>query len=238
MLAAVPAAAGCRLALAIGLDVSRSVDRREDGLQIEGLADALLAPAVQRAFMAGPEPVALAVYEWSGAGDQRLILPWTTITDASALDLAARTILADPRTTRRNRTAIGSSMGWGFELLTQSSGCAAHTLDLTGDGFSNEGPLPARVTAPAGLPALTVNALVIAPLSGVGEDPRLDQLQRYFEDQVIRGTGAFVERAVGFEDFREAMERKLLRELGFGAFSRALPPGGLRLARLARDGMR
>ena len=42
------AAAECRLALSLGLDVSSSVDAREYRLQTEGLAAALIAPEVRR----------------------------------------------------------------------------------------------------------------------------------------------------------------------------------------------
>ena len=55
----------CRLALVLALDVSSSVDRSEDRFQREGLARALMAPEVVRAFLAGA-PVALYVFEWSG----------------------------------------------------------------------------------------------------------------------------------------------------------------------------
>ena len=55
----------CRLALVLALDVSASVDSHEDRLQREGLARALVAPEVVRAFLAGA-PVALYVFEWSG----------------------------------------------------------------------------------------------------------------------------------------------------------------------------
>ena len=48
----------------------------------------------------------------------------------------------------------------------------------------------------------------------------------YFKAEVIRGPGAFVEAAVGFDDFEEAMIRKLLRETR-----------GLSLGQLADEGV-
>ena len=54
----------CRLALVLALDVSSSVDAIEDRLQRDGLARALLAPEVVRAFVTG-EPVALFAFEGS-----------------------------------------------------------------------------------------------------------------------------------------------------------------------------
>ena len=51
----------------------------------------------------------------------------------------------------------------------------------------------------------------------------------YYRREVVRGPGAFVEVAQGFEDYTRAMRRKLLRELTsqmMGA-ARALPaPAG------------
>ncbi|MEM9846126.1 MAG: DUF1194 domain-containing protein, partial [Pseudomonadota bacterium] len=51
---AAAAQAGCRQALALGLDVSGSVDTREYRLQTDGLAEALRDPEVQSAFLALP----------------------------------------------------------------------------------------------------------------------------------------------------------------------------------------
>ena len=93
LLAAAPAAAqDCRLALALAIDVSSSVDAQEDALQRNGLAAALLAPEVQSAFFAAPQPVALAVYEWSGRFNQALVVDWQEIDSPLALAAVAATI--------------------------------------------------------------------------------------------------------------------------------------------------
>ena len=91
------AAQACRLALALALDVSSSVDSREDGLQRQGLAAALLSDRVRRAVLDDPaNPVALAVFEWSGRDQQQLILDWTVLRSDTALRSAAG-ILRDSR---------------------------------------------------------------------------------------------------------------------------------------------
>ena len=65
--APVPALADCRLALALALDVSSSVNAAEDRLQREGLAAALTSDEVVEAALALPgQEVTLAVFEWSG----------------------------------------------------------------------------------------------------------------------------------------------------------------------------
>jgi len=68
------AAAPCRLALAMALDVSGSVDQKEYRLQLDGLAKALTDPDVSAAFLGMPgAPVAHAVYEWSASSYQRVV---------------------------------------------------------------------------------------------------------------------------------------------------------------------
>ena len=82
--------AECRQALALGMDVSGSVDAGEYRLQTDGLAAALLAPDVQAAFLAVPEaPVRLMIYEWSGVQDQRVLLDWAEIDSVARLAEAA-----------------------------------------------------------------------------------------------------------------------------------------------------
>ncbi|MGA9432657.1 MAG: DUF1194 domain-containing protein, partial [Roseobacter sp.] len=79
--------AECRQALALGLDVSGSVDLREYRLQLDGLVTALNDPDVVNKLFAMPiAPVSLMVYEWSGPEDQVILVPWTQITDRDALN--------------------------------------------------------------------------------------------------------------------------------------------------------
>jgi hypothetical protein len=42
---------------------------------------------------------------------------------------------------------------------------------------------------------------------------QVEALSAYLQGHVIRGPGAFVQRARGFGDFERAMQRKLLREM-------------------------
>ena len=219
-LIAVPAAAQevCRQALALGLNVSGSVDAREYRLQMGGLADALGSAAVRAALLERVEtPVELLVYEWSGPQDQQLLLPWTRITNAHALD----TVIAQLNTVERRveatpGTALGVSMMRGAQYLAQRNHCWRQTLDISGDGKSNLGPRPRSVKPRLAATGITINALVIGADDPAGGDLRqgeIGELSAYFSAEVILGQDAFVEVALGFEGYAEAMERKLLREL-------------------------
>lgn len=210
-----PLMADCRQALALGLDVSGSVDAREYALQINGLAGALSDPDVREVLLGQPEaPVSLAVYEWSGPGNQAIVLPWTSITNAAQLDAAIVRIQRAQRQEGALTTAIGSALETGFALLNQRSDCLTLTLDISGDGPSNTGPRPQDVSH-SGARQITVNGLVIATsdTNGDGRLAEIKELSSYYRAYVIRGFGAFVETALGFEDYETAMKRKLLREL-------------------------
>ena len=135
LLVAGPAAAECRQALALGVDVSGSVDSGEYDLQMGGLASALESEEVAALLLVAPElPVHLAVFEWSGPGGQRLILGWTAIDGPDALAEVAVALRGTVRVPLHPSTAIGEAMLFGARLLAQRPECPRWTLDLSGDG--------------------------------------------------------------------------------------------------------
>lgn len=211
----------CRLALLLALDISVSVDATEDALQRQGLAAALVAPEVERAFFSSPMPVALAAYEWSGRNTQHVILPWQMIeTRADLLDVARR-IGRSTRSDAGSATAMGHALGYGATLMRQAPPCLFQTIDLSGDGSNNDGYGPQIAYRHFPFENVTVNGLVINAADFEGEL----FLIPFFENNVLHGPGAFLEIAQGFEDFERAMRRKLERELTslqIGALERAV----------------
>lgn len=206
--------ADCRQALAIGLDVSGSVDGAEYRLQLDGLAGALQDTEVRAALMAMPSaPVALAVYEWSGPEDQHLIVDWTLLRNQQILDNVTARLTTTNRTKATPSTAIGSSMLYGAALLMQQPACWTRTLDLSGDGVSNSGPRPRDVKSHHLLTQVTINALVIGAGKVTTEGSELKKLTDYYESEVINGPASFAEHAAGFDKFQATMVQKLLREL-------------------------
>lgn len=209
--------AQCRQALALGLDVSGSVDSREYRLQLNGLAVALEAGAVRKALLSTPEvPVRLAVYEWSGADHQRLLLDWTAIRSAADLDAISDRLRRTSRAQAPPGTALGAALNFGAALLERQQACWVRTLDISGDGKDNQGTHPRDVRPALAAAGLTVNALVIgadAPASGDMRQVEIAELSSYFRAWVISGPDAFVETALGYESYADAMTRKLIREL-------------------------
>jgi len=214
--------AACRQALALGMDVSGSVDSQEYRLQLDGLAAALLHPEVRDAFLSMPgAPVRLAAYEWSGPEDQTLLIEWRDIHDIRDLAAVADTLRSTQRTPAEQSTALGDAMLYGAELLDQQSACWRRTLDISGDGKSNTGPDPQDISDTL-LSDITLNALVVGADNLAYGDTRhaeIAELSSYFNAFVIHGMDSFVEVALGFEDFEAAMVRKLKRELSSFALS-------------------
>ncbi|MCX7888793.1 MAG: DUF1194 domain-containing protein [Rhodobacteraceae bacterium] len=207
------AAAECRLALALGMDVSRSVSRQDYAIQTGGLIDALTDREIRDAFLGPADFVALAVYEWSGEGYQVVTLPWAEIRSAADLEAALATLRANLRLSDAYPTALGAGLAFGRQMLEARTDCAFRTLDISGDGRSNSGPPPGAVYERGGWGDITVNGLAI--------EQHEEGLTAYYRREVLRGPGAFVETARRHEDFPAAFRRKLLRELTQAVVGRA-----------------
>lgn len=213
-LTAATGAAACRLALLLAVDVSSSVDQYEDALQRQGLAAALIAPDVQTAFFGLADPVAIAVYEWSGRYNQEILLDWTVIDSPDVLLQASQKISQSRRSHNEFPTAMGFALGFGAEMLQRAPKCALRTIDMAGDGQNNDGFGPDLAYAEFPFEGVVVNGLVVNAADFEAET----ELIEFYKTEVIRGPGAFLEIAQGFEDYESAMRRKLERELSVPVF--------------------
>ncbi len=217
LLLAAPAGAACRLALALGLDVSNSVDDLDYGLQHAGLLAALRDPVIQAAILEPDDHVALAVYEWSGRRHQEVVLGWTEIRTAGDLEAVLAVLSAHQRLGYGMPTAIGYALEFGREMFEAAPPCEARTLDVSGDGRNNDGMAPADAYRREDFGDILVNGLAIG-----GHET---DIVIYYRREVLRGRGAFVEIAKTHADFPRAIRRKLERELTQHVMG-ALPAAG------------
>jgi hypothetical protein len=200
------AQSACRLALVLALDVSSSVDAEEYALQRTGLAAALDAEEVRHAILTGAGGyVALSVYEWSGFNQHKLQLDWLALTSPAAIDRAVATLAGMERSHDNFPTSIGPAIGYGATLLKRAPRCERRVIDVSGDGVNNYRYGPREAYRHFPLNDVTVNGLVI-----LGDDPGV---LSYYGAEVLHGAGAFMVVAKGFDEFREAMTRKLYREI-------------------------
>ena len=218
-----PAEAACRLALLLALDVSSSVDADEYALQRDGLAAALRAPEITGALLA-PDlpPVALAIYEWSGRRQSAVVVGWTLLLSAQDIESVAARLQSTPRSQSRFPTAMGYALGFGATLMQDAPACDRQVIDVSGDGITNDGFRPQLAYKHFPFDTITVNGLAV-----LGADA---QVLTYYQDEVRHGPGAFVETSPGYAGFKDAMTRKLFREINdmvVGGLPTApdLPPG-------------
>lgn len=205
----------CHTALVLGLDASRSVDARESRLQREGLAQALVSPEIIDAIAPYPGLGVLALaYEWSNPTDQLVLAPWTVLDGPEAIAAFAAQIVEGPEISRRWKTGIGPAMAFAAEAFTVAPvNCHRRVVDISGDGPGNAGVAPEILRAAGAFDGLTINGLVIRhPENDSAQPPNKDPLP-YYQRNVIHGPGAFIVETRSYDDYPEAIRRKLLREL-------------------------
>ena len=195
-------AVACDLALVLAVDVSGSVDPQEYRIQMDGLAAALRDGIVAEALL--DQNTMVTLVQWTGSSRQRQTLPWTALTSFPAIAAFASAVETDARIWRNYSTAIGEALEISGRLFADVPHCLRRVIDVSGDGRSNEGAEPRMQHAVLQRDRITVNALAIET-----DD---DDLTAYFFENLITGEGAFVETAMGFEDYPAAILRKLQRE--------------------------
>lgn len=198
---------GCALALILAVDVSGSIDPDEYDLQMSGLADAFRSEDIVHAIeMSGSGGLYVTVLHWSGNGQQFQIVPWTRLTSRASVLAFATEIDRRPRAYHHYATAIGEALGFANSLFLQVPAlCRRRVIDVSGDGRSNEGWSPNLIRDAVVSGGVTINGLAI-----LANDP---ELKSYYKQKIIGGNGAFVMSADRFEDYPNAIRRKLLREI-------------------------
>jgi hypothetical protein len=206
------------LLLVLAADVSRSIDDREFELQRKGYAAALNDPRVLSAIVGGHHHAIAATFvEWSGAGDQNIVVDWTVIRDEEGAGGMAATILSAPRSFL-GRTSISAAIDYAMERLAAAPAQAEkHIIDISGDGTSNSGRGVTEARDDALAKGVTINGLAIIntnanPGYAFHTQPP-GGLPKYYEDNVIGGPGAFLLVVENFDTFADAITRKLMTEI-------------------------
>ena len=195
----------CDIALVLAVDVSGSVDPEEYSIQMNGLAAALDDRSVAEALVRAEARV--MVMQWTGTGRQSISIPWRSLSSYEAAAALSQDIVVIPRVWRSFSTAIGEALEVALIAFEdpQVADCARHVIDVSGDGFSNEGILPEHVRNAAMARDVTINALAI--------EESEQGLADYFRQFVITGPNAFAVTAATFEAYPERIRQKLLREV-------------------------
>jgi hypothetical protein len=181
--------------------------------------DAIRANPLQR--------IAVSMIEWSGVGNQDIVVCWTLIHDEASAVAFAEAILKPARSAGR-RTSISGGIDFSMGMFERSPFQGMRrVIDVSGDGVNNSGRPAAEARDDAVKAGVTINGLAIlndrpnpggfggyGGYGGYGYGAESNApLDEYFADKVIGGLGAFLITTKDFQDFERAVIQKLVREI-------------------------
>ncbi len=195
------------LQLVLAVDASGSVDQYRFELQKRGYAAAFRHPTVLGAIRSGPnQAIAATMVQWTGPTLHRLVVEWSRIGDEQTASRFAAAIEAAPRQLFGGGTSISGAIDYASTLFAGSSFHARRrVIDVSGDGSNNRGRPADAARDDAVAAGIGINGLPILAL-----EPDLD---RYYQENVIGGPGAFVIAARSYEAFADAILKKLITEI-------------------------
>ncbi|WP_037547421.1 DUF1194 domain-containing protein [Stappia stellulata] len=203
------------VALVLAVDVSRSMSHEEMRIQRRGYADAISSPQVLRAISQGPHGrIAVTLFEWAADYHAREIVAWTVIETRADAQAIAATLLSQHSRGER-RTSISGGIDHAVRLLEAVPFLAdRRVIDVSGDGPNNQG-LPVTMARDAAVrKGITINGLPLMTEGGYGSQFNIPDLDEYYRRCVIGGPGAFMIPVNDWDQFAEAVRRKLVLEIG------------------------
>lgn len=198
------------VALVLAIDGSGSIDTDDFELQRRGYYLALTDPPVQAAFeTAGVVDIA-AVF-WADAASVPQVIPFHRVTGPEDARQFAERLVSMERTVTGS-TDIWTGLQVAIDMLDGPDTCAERlVIDVSGNGRSS---VNARRGVKSSLMAERKRAMdlgiVINALAITDED---EGLADYYEQRLATGTSSFVMRVSGFDTFRHAIARKIIREV-------------------------
>jgi len=201
-----PAADTVDVELILAVDVSLSMSPDELEIQRHGYAAALTDDKVIDAIKDGTNGrIAVSYFEWAGSTSHHVIVPWTIIANrADAERVAARLSAMPPNSARR--TSIASALEFATDLFAESPYRGLkRVIDVSGDGSNNRGRDVREARDEAVRAGVIINGLPIVSLEY--------DLDKYYFNNVIGGPGSFIVPADSYDNFAQAVLRKLILEI-------------------------
>ncbi len=209
------------VALVLAGDASGSMDQQEREMQRQGFAATFRHPDMLSIIVSGAYgKVAVTYVEWAGPAEQWVTVPWAIISDRASAEAFAAALTAAPEV---EGTHTSVSMGLLFAAAQfRSSPVTAlrQTIDISGNGPNSAGPPVATARDFVLAMGITINGLTFTagsvadagPYGYLTERDDLD-LDRYYEDCVIGGAGAFAMHAGEVGDLIAVIRRKVALEI-------------------------
>ena len=196
-------------ALIVSVDVSSSVDEKRYKLQMEGIAAALEDQNVINAVLGGPNGrILFSMVTW--ADHQKLVVPWTVISNPEQAKALASTVRTLPRQSGEF-TCFARMLRYVADKVIARIPTKASkiVIDVSGDGPDNcnSGDLMGTVKKDLVETPSTINGLPILE----GNDAAT--IEDWYRENVIGGNGAFLVPAKGYDDFARAFRQKFVVEV-------------------------
>lgn len=199
------------LALVLAVDVSGSVSGQEYDLQIGGIARAFRQPDIVEAIRSGRYGrIAVNLMLWGDPDYEKMVTGWQVVGDTASAAAFADTA-ASFRSLIGGGTGIGVAIGYGITLI-ETSGFVADrkVIDVSGDGTELGEIRVPRFKVGNAQAMREAHGVVVNGLAITNDVP---DLETYYRANVAGGPGSFVISIKRYEDYAEAIHRKLLREI-------------------------
>jgi hypothetical protein len=200
------------LELVLAVDASGSVDDEEYALQLRGIAAGFRDPDVRKAIRSGPaKSIAVNLLVWAEPQVPKDTTGWFILASDGDAEQFARMVETFPRR-QTGATAIGEGIASAVRSIA-ANGIAGsrEVVDVSGDGRESIArDFTVLVDQARGM-ALSRGVVV----NGLAIENEVGDLADYYRENVQAGPESFVMAAENYEDFAEAMRRKLLREIEY-----------------------
>lgn len=209
------------LALVLAVDVSLSIDEKEAAIQRNGYVHALTDKRVANAIGSGPiGRIAVTYVEWSSVYHQVQLIPWRVISDLKSAKAFADELSKAP-VKPGSTTSISAGLDFAVKLFKDNGYDASrHVIDISGDGYSDYGRPVRDARDDAVKAGVTINGLAMMFERPSWKQEVPEDLDRYYNEQVIGGPGAFFVTVRTPNDFSQSLLHKLVLEIA----GRDLPP--------------
>jgi hypothetical protein len=193
--------------LVLAVDASGSVNQTRFELQRRGYADAFRSQQVLNAIQGGSTgSIAVTMVQWTGPAMQALAVPWMLVKDAASANALADAIEAAPRQLFGGGTSISGAIDHAMLILPNAPYRGLkRVIDISGDGSNNRGRDVREARDEAVKAGVIINGLPIVSLEY--------DLDKYYFNNVIGGPGAFIVPADSYDNFGQAVLRKLVLEI-------------------------
>ncbi|WP_299782980.1 DUF1194 domain-containing protein [uncultured Roseobacter sp.] len=200
--------------LFLAVDVSRSMSPAELEIQRRGYAEALTSAQVMKAIENGLlGRIAITYVEWAGEYSQRVVVPWTLLATPQEAQAIAHRITARFDAGLR-RTSISGALLYAAEDFDDNGFQGLRrVIDVSGDGPNNQGRPVERARDAALADGFIINGLPLMTQDPLSEIWGIPDLDIYYRHCVIGGPGAFVIPVLAWDQFADAVKRKLVLEI-------------------------